>query len=142
MIVAGKNGFTERDVALNKLLISVRDLNFFDNNGTIERIVDDSNAIEKMEIFGQNKMVYGVLLPIRFQNGLSIHDVCERLGLRFVSGIDSFFAKVEIPEKWVYRKTSHPLWSELVDEKQNVVAEIFYKNTPYDMDAFGILKKK
>ncbi len=49
---------------------------------------------------------------------------------------DPLFYTTVLPKGWQINPTTHPLWTELVDDKDKTIALIFYKAAFYDMAAF------
>ena len=59
----------------------------------------------------------------------------ERFGVVFHDAIDNLFTSVTLPDGWRIRETEHAMWTEVVDQKGEVKAEIFYKAAIYDQRA-------
>ena len=91
------------------------------------------DAIEAQEARGQNELIESTQLPIEV-NG---KEELESLGVVFGSQMenDPLFCEATLPNGWKKRATDHPMWSELIDENDNVVASIFYKAAFYDRRA-------
>lgn len=99
-------------------------------------ILGNPAAIESQEARGQSQLVESQQLP---RKGI---EALEKLGVKVIHrhGHDSLFCDVELPQGWTKRATDHSMWSELVDDKGQVVASIFYKAAFYDRDAFISVK--
>jgi hypothetical protein len=90
--------------------------------------------IEKMERHGQEELVNeNNRLPIMGLDNV----VCEKFGILDVKedADDPLFAIVTLPKGWRVVQTDHDMWSNLVDEKGRVRANIFYKAAFYDRRA-------
>jgi len=90
-------------------------------------------AIENQEKQGQNELVNSSQLPVDCQG----KDILEQAGVKFGEPIpdDPLFCVAELPAGWSKRATNHAMWSELIDDKGAVRAEIFYKAAFYDRRA-------
>ena len=90
-------------------------------------------GIEAQEAQGQRQLVNSQQLPaVGDWEGLT------KLGVvrgEHVDG-DEMFVHAELPQGWTKRATDHSMWSELLNEKEERVALIFYKAAFYDRDAF------
>jgi hypothetical protein len=62
----------------------------------------------------------------------------QKEGVKFGKPLpdNSIFCNAELPKGWKKRATDHSMWSELVDDKGVVRAQIFYKAAFYDRSAF------
>jgi hypothetical protein len=87
-------------------------------------------AIEDQESIGQQELVNSCKLPIICNNWPAL----EALGVEITErGLDNdLFHDVKIPNGWTKKATDHSMWSELLNEKNKVVANIFYKAAFYD----------
>lgn len=95
---------------------------------------DSGTAIENQEKRGQTDFVNSTTLPKEFNTGT--RSDLERRGVKFHEDYDDLFVNVELPPGWKKEPTEHSMWSNLLDEKGNVVATIFYKAAFYDRSAF------
>ena len=93
-------------------------------------------GILAQEAQGQRQLVASQQLPAKGDwEGL------EELGVKrgeHVEG-DDMFVHAELPEGWEKRATDHSMWSELVDQKGEKKASIFYNAAFYGRDAFILL---
>ncbi len=48
---------------------------------------------------------------------------------------DHLFYDVTLPEGWKITPTEHPMWSNLVNNKGKIIANVFYKAAFYDRGA-------
>ncbi len=104
--------------------------------GTLIDLVEINNPIESQEAQGQIELVNSDLLPTEvFGKG---RETLEKAGVVFGEPLatDPMFSPVELPFGWKKVPTNHSMWSNLVDDKGNVVAGIFYKAAFYDRRAF------
>lgn len=94
-----------------------------------------SGSIEASEARGQQELVHSNTLPSEMQK--EDRDTLEAAGVVFgkVVGGDSLFIQCTLPEGWTKKPASHPMWSELLDEKGRKRASIFYKAAFYDRKA-------
>lgn len=99
-----------------------------------------SQAILNQEKRGQNKLVNSDVLPHKF-NHCTREDI-ENMGIIYLEEIDDLFSSVSLPDGWRKRNTDHSMWSNLIDEKGRVRANIFYKAASYDRDAFISPKRR
>jgi hypothetical protein len=99
-----------------------------------------STAIEDQEAEGQKSFVGSETLPTKMGQGLHGDDkaILESWGITFLGPVegDKLFTYVELPKGWNKVPTDHSMWSNLVDDKGRVRANIFYKAAFYDRDAF------
>lgn len=96
-----------------------------------------SGAIEAQEARGQQEFVRSTLLPVRGTSQLKERAIWEKMGIKLgevVEG-DDIFCHAELPPGWTKRPTEHSMWSELLDDKGRVRAQIFYKAAFYDRNA-------
>lgn len=93
-------------------------------------------AIER----GQTELVNSVDLPSRMQQGHSgkwPQPILEAAGVKFDKHDGkSMFRGATLPQGWKKVRTGHSMWSHLVDDKGRVRAEIFYKSSFGDTEAF------
>jgi len=103
------------------------------------------NAIEAQEKRGQDELAKSCQLPAKINSGGSeTKSEYEKLGIKVigVSKGDNLFLDVELPEGWKVQPTTHSMWSNLLDDKGNEIASIFYKAAFYDMAAFINIKQQ
>jgi hypothetical protein len=91
-------------------------------------------AIEAQEARGQQELVESEQLPVRINEGG--REKLEALGVVFMPCVgDDIFRSVKLPKGWKKVLTDHSMWSNLVDDKGVVRAQIFYKAAFYDRSA-------
>ncbi len=93
-------------------------------------------GIEAQESGGQLDFVKSQTLPIYCPK-----EDLESLGFVFEGTVDDLFVNVKFPEGWTIRPTDHSMWSELIDQRANARASIFYKPAFYDSHAQMNLNK-
>lgn len=96
-------------------------------------IASTPGGIEAQEAKGQKDLCVSSKLPKDIRGG---REQFEEMGVKFLDDTDGIFVNVELPPKWKLEPTDHSMWNNLVDEKGNKVAEIFYKAAFYDRNAF------
>lgn len=96
---------------------------------------DASRGIESQEADGQRSFVSSETLPTDMQGDAKA--VLEAAGVKFLGVVedDPMFQYVELPAGWKKVATGHSMWSDLVDDKGNKRAGIFYKAAFYDRSA-------
>jgi hypothetical protein len=104
-------------------------------------------GIEAQEAQGQKELVSSSQLPVKvnYPHGSEIKEICEKLNIEIMEDLDSdddLFMSVILPKGWIKRGTNHSMWSELLDDKGNVRATIFYKAAFYDREAFINFNRK
>ncbi len=90
-------------------------------------------GIEKQEKQGQIDQSFAETLPI--QGTANCRPVWEKLGFVFGEPADDIFVNVKFPEGWRKSCTDHSMWSNLLDDKGQKRAGIFYKAAFYDRSA-------
>jgi len=93
-------------------------------------------AIENQEAQGQKEICEAEQLP-RTDGYKDLKDKYKQLGvevLRETQG-DHLFYDVTLPKGWKITPTEHSMWSNLVNEKGKIMANIFYKAAFYDRAA-------
>lgn len=98
-------------------------------------------AIERQEVEGQKQLTESSQLPVSgvidgsFDQAFYMY---ESLGIKVISPSenDPLFFDVVLPNGWKINPTSHPMWSDLVDQDGNKKGHIFYKAAFYDRNAF------
>lgn len=95
-------------------------------------IASIEGGIEAQEARGQRDFVAAETLP---KDGLD-NAVCEALGIKILSDADDLFYNVQLPTGWTKRATDHAMWNELIDDRGQKRASIFYKAAFYDRRAF------
>ena len=95
-----------------------------------------SQAIEESEAEGQTQLVQSESLPVDIRGGLKAR--LEAQGVVFGAPYpdDPLFLSAQLPQGWAKRATDHSMWSELINERGERVAVIFYKAAFYDRAAF------
>jgi len=93
-------------------------------------------VIEAQEVQGQRELVASTQLPVKINSGE--RKTLEKAGVVFGPPTpgDPIFCDCTLPKDWMLQATSHPMWTNLVDETGKVRATIFYKAAFYDRDAF------
>jgi len=101
-------------------------------------------GVELQETVGQQNFIESHTLPIdglewRGMRGdryeMSPKQYLESQGFEFLEPDDDMFINVNFPEGWKIEATDHSMWTELVDDKGNKRAGIFYKAAFYDCSA-------
>lgn len=94
-------------------------------------------AIEASEARGQRELVVSEQLPAEIRPATGRFEL-ESAGVKFGDPApeDKLFVKASLPPSWKKRPTDHSMWSELVDDRGKVRAQIFYKAAFYDRWAF------
>lgn len=92
-----------------------------------------SGGIERQEARGQQELVNSASLPAE----CSGREALEAAGVKFGEPYkdDPLFCDAVLPEGWKKQATDHSMWSNLVDAKGRVRAQIFYKAAHYDRRA-------
>lgn len=96
-------------------------------------------GIEAQEAQGQKDLVNSDTIPVKC-SGCEYADL-EKIGIKFLELISDvkvrgdLFVKVELPPGWKKVATDHSMHSNLVDDKDRVRANIFYKAAFYDRSA-------
>ena len=96
-------------------------------------------AIEAQEAKGQQELINSEVLPTECTDW----DKLKSLGV-IVNGEvegDAMFTNVVLPVGWKKKATDHSMWSDLVNESEEVVATIFYKAAFYDRAATMYVNK-
>jgi hypothetical protein len=106
----------------------------FDGNTENFLAASTPGGIEAQEARGQLDFVASETLPKEMLHGCT-REKLEEMGIRFGDDVDDLFVSVELPDGWEKRPTDHSMWSELVDDKGVVRANIFYKAAFYDRNA-------
>jgi len=104
----------------------------------------DPAAIENQEAQGQKEMCRVEQLP-RTDGYKDLKDKYKQLGIKVLGETegDDLFYDVTLPEGWKIIPTDHSMWSNLVNEKGKIIANIFYKAAFYDRAAhIHIIEKK
>lgn len=102
-----------------------------------------SDLIEMREVLGQQVLCNNQYLP-KYTSQMfpkcTADNIYNEFGIKILDEIDNLFYSVELPTGWSVRPTSNRVWSELVDSEDRIRADIFYKDSPYDRDAFIMLE--
>jgi YD repeat-containing protein len=98
-------------------------------------------SIEQQELNGQQELVVSAQLPTKLNTHSKMSDSAEvysKLGITVIKKTDNdeLFYDVKLPHKWSIQPTEHAMWSNLIDDKNRIRANIFYKAAFYDRDAF------
>lgn len=59
----------------------------------------------------------------------------EKMGIKVLDEYDDLFYSVELPEGWEIKPTGHPMWNDVLDDKNRKRISFFYKGAFYDRDA-------
>lgn len=105
------------------------------------------SAIEAQEAAGQKELVNSSQLPIKVNSpyGIDIREKYQSMGIIILDrkkDDDVLFFDVELPKGWKLEPTEHSMWNNLIDDKGEIRANIFYKAAFYDRDAFIDFKEK
>lgn len=95
-------------------------------------------GIERQEAAGQAKLAKSadrLPLDINFPRGVTHAQVAAATGIEFGKVVDKIFIEATLPDGWKIVPTSHAMWSDLVDDKGQKRADIFYKAAFYDYNA-------
>lgn len=94
------------------------------------------DAIEDQEARGQEELCNSSQLP-RTDGYKDVRGDYERLGIKVIGKTkdNDLFYDVVLPEGWKINPTEHSMWSDLVDDKGEKVAGVFYKAAFYDRRA-------
>jgi len=115
-------------------------------NGDLENAVISATpgGIEAQEKQGQKNFINSTTLPkdIRGARNENPHVILANFGIVFGEDADDLFCYVSLPNGWKKVPTNHSMWSDLIDEKGRVRANIFYKAAFYDRSAHMHLCKR
>lgn len=95
--------------------------------------VGPEKAILEKEAEGHKKVAGYDRLPIDLNGTPAEHFV--QLGFVLGERLNAHFLKAEFPKGWSVQPTSHPMWSDILDEKGFIRGAIFYKSSFYDEKA-------
>ena len=95
-------------------------------------------AIGRQEAKGQQELVNSEVLPTDCNSWPKLRE----LGVVTSGSVagDDMFMHVTLPPGRTKKATDHSMWSELLNEKGEVVADIFYKAAFYDRSAHMSVK--
>ncbi|MCB0383912.1 MAG: hypothetical protein KDD43_00865 [Bdellovibrionales bacterium] len=87
------------------------------------------------EAAGQKAFVESNVLPTQMSREAKAK--LEEMGVEFLGKTKGtrIFQDVKLPDGWSRIATEHTMWSELLNEKGEVVAEVFYKASSHDKRA-------
>lgn len=102
-------------------------------------VAQTPGGIEAQEAQGQKDMVESQVFPKK-HNGCVKEDF-EKMGVVYGEDKDDIFVNVTLPKGWQIKPTDHSMWSEILNEKGKVIANIFYKAAFYDRHAYISLQK-
>lgn len=93
------------------------------------------DAIVASEKRGQTELCASDVLPRDMPTSLAME--LGTMGVSFLGSVegDELFQYAQLPVGWAKVPSSHDMWSDLVNEKGEVVAEMFYKAAFYDRKA-------
>lgn len=96
----------------------------------------NSLNIEAQEASGQRQLTSSSQLPTN-ADGLAVKAQYEKMGIKVLkeSEGDNLFFDVILPEGWEIKASEHSMWSNLIDNKGRIRANIFYKAAFYDRNA-------
>jgi len=100
-----------------------------------------SNAIEKQEADGQTSFVMSDTLPAKTPEEFKQLLISEGGEIGKPVPDDHLFIYVTLPKGWKKCPTEHSMWSNIIDDKGQIRASIFYKAAFYDRDAFLVPEK-
>ena len=93
-------------------------------------------AIENQEAQGQIELCNSSQLPrTGWYDDIKKEYIKRGIKVIGISKYDDLFYDVELPKDWKIKPTDHSMWSELRNEKDIVIANIFYKAAFYDRNA-------
>ena len=96
------------------------------------------DGIERQEAAGQAKLAKSadrLPLDINYPRGVTHAQVATATGIEFGNVVDKIFIEATLPDGWKIVPTSHAMWSDLVDDKGQKRAGIFFKAAFYDYNA-------
>lgn len=97
-------------------------------------------GIEAQEAAGQAEFVANSTLPKKCL--YCQREQFEQMGIVYGEDADDLFVNVQLPEGWRKERTSHSMWSKLLDDKGRERASIFYKAAFYDRGAHIGIKRR
>lgn len=95
-------------------------------------------GIEQQEAAGQAKLAKSadrLPLVINYPRGTTHAQITAATGIQFGKTVDKIFIEATLPDGWKIVPTSHAMWSDLVDDKGQRRAGIFFKAAFYDYNA-------
>ena len=100
-------------------------------------------AIMAQEARGQEELVSSNQLPVRVIPEED-RELLIEAGVKFGEPLpkDPIFCDVILPEGWKIIATKHSMWSDLVDNENQVRANIFYKAAFYDRSAHILVMRE
>lgn len=105
--------------------------------GFLEVLKATEEGIQNVEKSGQSQLIQSSQIPRMFMGGKK--EDLEAMGVKFLGETpgDDLFYDVELPEGWTKKKHDggNDYWTELRNEKEEVIAMIFYKAAFYDRKA-------
>lgn len=88
----------------------------------------EENIIDTMEREGQRRVARDISLPREMTPS---KEVWEKMGFVFYETKDPLFYKAILPAGWKIVPTDNPMWSNIVDARGLIRAQIFYKAAFY-----------
>ncbi len=125
----------------NKIRNTTRDADVNPAAVLLEELATGGHGVEAQEARGQQELVNSDVLPIEglqpWRDEVGVQQTLESLGVIFGERVegDELFINVTLPEGWKKIATDHSMWSDLMDDQDNIVANIFYKAAFYDRKA-------
>lgn len=94
-------------------------------------------AIEAQELIGQSELEGSLQLPINCNHPSETLNTVEqyhKMGIKTFTRTknDDIFVGVKLPTGWKKQSTEHPMWTDLLDDKGRIRANIFYKGSFHD----------
>lgn len=111
------------------------------------------NAIYAQEAEGQQELINSSQLPVKSNDrlepnakvaykkmGILVHPFTDKIARIFKDQVnklnnDPIFVSVILPPGWKISDTNHSMWNNLVDHRDRIRANIFYKAAFYDRSA-------
>ena len=109
----------------------------YDENKALEmmfRLLNGEDvSAEAQEERGQIEAVENLYLALEMEPEQKYWEM-EGFSFEKISG-DDVLCKATLPEGWIMKKTDHPMWNEIYDEKDVRRVLMFYKASFYDRNA-------
>lgn len=102
-------------------------------NYVVPGVYMKDSELAAQETRNQQELINSDLLPV---DG-SEHPAFARMGIVWGADAagDALFRHAALPAGWKLAATAHVRWSDLLDDKGNVRAHVFYQAVPYDKRA-------
>lgn len=113
------------------------------SNRFCKEIMAATNHIQPPSPSSSNEEVNSYLESVDAINQAYTYLRYQKLGIEIVAEVDDLFYEVVLPEGWhVEPRSGTAYWSELVDENDRLIGEVFCKTAFYDRDAFIDFKEE